>query len=498
MRVRILGLYSLIAFLLLAASAVAQTPSVTPTPGGDCCSIHPGPSCDIPACAACVCEDQEEPLCCVDGSPEGWDRICLAFAESDDCAEVCLCGEPPTPTPTPGGDCCLPHAGSRCDDEACTTCVCDRDSNCCTGPWDAFCVESARTVDECASQCSACTPLPTIPPLATPTPGPCCEGRDLNPGCEESTCESCVCAVDANCCLDTWDELCAVIAVEECAIDCVCVEDGDCCSGHDGFGCNDRRCQECVIALDPDCGEQWDDNCASEARLECALDCTCGDCCAANPDEVPGCGVKPCQDCVCEIDEECCTELWDAQCDSIARDECSLDCPCLNCCEEQVVPGCGEKECQTCVCALDANCCDEVWDGICAARAVEECDRRCECEAGSNCCIARPTETGCDESACEACVCGVDDFCCTDLWDSTCSDEITVNECAAECSCDPGSCVGDCDGDGEVSIGSLIRCVGVALGNSPVSECRACDADGDGEVSIGELIQAVGNALEGC
>jgi hypothetical protein len=65
----------------------------------------------------------------------------------------------------------------------------------------------------------------------------------------------------------------------------------------------------------------------------------------------------------------------------------------------------------------------------------------------------------------------------------------------------PGSvsaqCVGDCAGDGEVTINDLILGVNIALGSAPVSACEAF-ANGEGEVTISQLIQGVNNALEGC
>jgi hypothetical protein len=60
------------------------------------------------------------------------------------------------------------------------------------------------------------------------------------------------------------------------------------------------------------------------------------------------------------------------------------------------------------------------------------------------------------------------------------------------------SCVGDCNGDGTVSINELIVGVNIALGTFSVDECVAFDANGDGMVGINELIQAVNNALGGC
>jgi hypothetical protein len=62
------------------------------------------------------------------------------------------------------------------------------------------------------------------------------------------------------------------------------------------------------------------------------------------------------------------------------------------------------------------------------------------------------------------------------------------------------TCTGDCDGDGAVSIGDLVRAVNIALGIQPLESCEVADADGDGSVEIGELIQAVTIALrkDGC
>lgn len=62
----------------------------------------------------------------------------------------------------------------------------------------------------------------------------------------------------------------------------------------------------------------------------------------------------------------------------------------------------------------------------------------------------------------------------------------------------PGSCVGDCNGDGAVSIAELIRAVNISLGQAPIGNCSAADRNGDGSVSIAELIAAVNSSLEGC
>ncbi|MBI3786247.1 MAG: PD40 domain-containing protein [Deltaproteobacteria bacterium] len=60
------------------------------------------------------------------------------------------------------------------------------------------------------------------------------------------------------------------------------------------------------------------------------------------------------------------------------------------------------------------------------------------------------------------------------------------------------TCVGDCGGDGEVTVDELIVGVNLALGTGSLNQCLSLDGNGDGEVTIDELIAAVGNALTGC
>ena len=64
----------------------------------------------------------------------------------------------------------------------------------------------------------------------------------------------------------------------------------------------------------------------------------------------------------------------------------------------------------------------------------------------------------------------------------------------------PGSitCVGDCDGNGSVSVGELVTGVNIALGSQSVDRCRAFDSSGNQRVEISELVAAVNRALNGC
>lgn len=59
-------------------------------------------------------------------------------------------------------------------------------------------------------------------------------------------------------------------------------------------------------------------------------------------------------------------------------------------------------------------------------------------------------------------------------------------------------CVGDCDGNGEVTVDDILIGVNITLGNASIDQCPAMDANGDGQVSIDELITAVNNSLDGC
>ena len=66
------------------------------------------------------------------------------------------------------------------------------------------------------------------------------------------------------------------------------------------------------------------------------------------------------------------------------------------------------------------------------------------------------------------------------------------------------TCTGDCDGSGSVTIGEVLRCVGLFLAQplcdftDPRLSCPAADADHSNSVSIGEVLQCVGKFLNGC
>jgi uncharacterized delta-60 repeat protein len=60
------------------------------------------------------------------------------------------------------------------------------------------------------------------------------------------------------------------------------------------------------------------------------------------------------------------------------------------------------------------------------------------------------------------------------------------------------ACIGDCNGDGSVTVDELLTMVNIVLGTTDVSACNAGDTNGDGEVTIDEILAAVNVALTSC
>src|SRR5262245_48343764 len=62
------------------------------------------------------------------------------------------------------------------------------------------------------------------------------------------------------------------------------------------------------------------------------------------------------------------------------------------------------------------------------------------------------------------------------------------------------ACVGDCDGDGAVTVAELVMMVNMALGTEDMSACatHAADTNGDGVISVNELVSGARAILEGC
>jgi YVTN family beta-propeller protein len=63
---------------------------------------------------------------------------------------------------------------------------------------------------------------------------------------------------------------------------------------------------------------------------------------------------------------------------------------------------------------------------------------------------------------------------------------------------EPDVCVGDCDGDGTVTLGDLVTAVGVGLGSFSPDRCSRLDGNRDGRATIDELLDAVHASIMGC
>jgi parallel beta-helix repeat protein len=61
-----------------------------------------------------------------------------------------------------------------------------------------------------------------------------------------------------------------------------------------------------------------------------------------------------------------------------------------------------------------------------------------------------------------------------------------------------GSCHGDCDNNGVVTIDEILTMVRIGLGDAPASACIPGDLDADGRITVDELLDAVTRALAGC
>ncbi len=130
-----------------------------------------------------------------------------------------------------------------------------------------------------------------------------------------------------------------------------------------------------------------------------------------------------------------------------------------DCCVDNNSPGCDDPTVQACVCGMDAFCCDTEWDNTCAGLAANSCSA---CGGGGgdeDCCTAHMTG-GCDDSGIEACVCAIDAFCCDMQWDMMCVTQVGTTLCAP--SCNPDDADGPCctaNGTPGCEVDSVETCV---------------------------------------
>ncbi len=108
-------------------------------------------------------------------------------------------------------------------------------------------------------------------------------------------------------------------------------------------------------------------------------------------------------------------------------------------------PGCTDASIEACVCGLDAYCCTTAWDAACIQAAIASCGATCSgvavCGSGDagSCLVAHATAF-CSDAACCLAVCSIDPFCCDSAWDELCAGEAGILCAGTECGPGTGSC----------------------------------------------------------
>lgn len=512
---------------------------------------------------------------------------CLIDADPQACLDAnCAAEQEACTTVFAEQDCCVGGDLPGCDDAGCVDCVCGADPFCCDTQWDELCVgvaqtdcfddcgcevvlSCAETVDcliacdagdtECEAACAAsveggdpaaaialdaclvtfaCSDLPTqaefddclvtncIDEFLTcvpPPQGDCCADT-VAAGCTNETCETCVCAADDFCCTTSWDGACVDTAVVACPLECECGEFTCVGAVNCALGCDagDTTCVDgCIGATDAaEQGFAADfvgcllangcDLAEDQATFDACVAANCdaqedlcfngpagvGGCCAANG--TPGCEVGDCQSCVCAFDAECCDVAWDEECAGIAAVDCSAVCGCggpATCCDVAGAPGCPDATCETCVCGADAFCCDTAYDSVCVQEAASTCEAECGCVPGESACLdVANCQLDCNSQFCNE-TCALDGLPGTSLPASALTACVAGAGCLALAGDDFNACVQTncntelvtCDAFGSVG-DNCLTIVNCLLG-CPDATCQdACLAGGDDQsqgLSIG-------------
>lgn len=427
---------------------------------GDCCLDHGGVGCGVEECQTCVCDI--DPFCC----ETAWDALCAGEA-FEQCDTQCDCIN------SPGlSNCCVANFGPGCNNAACQSCVCKKDSYCCSVSWDFACLECAEggpgfgnacLNSGCENQCmclgcgnGTCADDETCATCAAdcgPCLGECCQNHG-DPGCDDVECRTCVCGGDSYCCDIAWDGACVAAVFDNCVGSCACtglVGTGSCCDSKGSAGCADGACQSCVCSLDAYCcSTSWDDACVDCAEGGTGFEEACVD---GSCHEL--CGCLACGDGVCAGAESCA--------------DCALDCGlCIDdCCVSHGQPGCVDGGCAACVCAADAFCCEIGWDTACVGSVWANCTALCGCTqfVGEGSCCSVQTDAGCIDGACQGCVCALDSFCCDVSWDTAC----------VECAEGGSGFLGACEGGACLDICGCVAC-GDGACNGPEG-CDNCPKD---------------------
>ena len=163
------------------------------------------------------------------------------------------------------GSCCVPNGSPGCNDAACEALICAADSFCCDTEWDQLCADAALNEPTCDGLPGCPTGMEVCGNDLAEF-GEACDGTDLSG-------QDCIGLGFAG------------GGTLDCALDCtfdtsMCdAGGGDCCAPNGSPGCDDSGCETAICALDPFCcSNTWDQICADEAAMDPACAGVGGSC----------------------------------------------------------------------------------------------------------------------------------------------------------------------------------------------------------------------------
>ena len=473
--------------------------------------MHEYPGCENPEIMECVCQFDE--FCCF----EMWDEICVDEAKWDcglDCGGGCepncfnkecgpdgcenSCGSCPMGTTCNKGGICQQVCKPNCEEVECGSDGCGGSCGLCSAGMackygDCIVSMSCAELVDCQWSC---------PEYDEECQAGC--SQDASPAakeqwwavvgcimeyCPEGSSPDCAGEVMQGACADEW------YACQECTPDCEgkqCGDNGcggDCGECPGGYACDNFGYCLCQPYCDgKQCGNDGcggscgtcgaGDVCNYMGKCVCMPKCQnkqCGpDACGGSCGQCPqGFNCTPNGQCKPGGNQQCgngmCQPALGESCDT-----CPQDCPCGGeCCQPHDFPGCDDPEVMECVCSMDKFCCTAMWDEICVSQAQEACGLQCDCI--SNCQGKECGGDGCGGS-CGLCPPGsacMDNGTCSGSGDG-CGNDMCQQWMGEDCQTCPEDC-GPC-GCGDDQCSAEEDCVSCPTDCGPCLMGDCCEA----------------------
>lgn len=271
------------------------------------------------------------------------------------------------------------------------------------------------------------------------------------PGCADVRCCEIVCALDPFCCLQQWDALCVMQALDTCGL----VVNDQC--AHAIVLTEGERVRYSTVGATTDgppearCGSPGEDQIHNDVWYTLVTGCdgilTVGVCdsdfdtrlalyAGLECPPLPG-SILACSDDACGLQSVVMVEVSAGQLltirlggrtpDDSGTGVLAITCGAPtcgspeagSCFETHPTPACDKLECCTFVCSVMPACCESEWDVACVAQA------KVGCTSLGSCCDVLSTP-GCDDETCEFTVCLLIPDCCESQWDETCVDTAAI------------------------------------------------------------------------